>query len=248
MISNFVIFYQVNTLISKSIQKPTGTLIVIDGGDGSGKATQSKLLLEYFEKHNKISKCIDFPNYDTFFGKMVAQFLRGEFGTIEEVSPYLASLLYANDRRLAKKEIQQFLAHGGNIISDRYVTASMAHQGAKFTHEEEKHTFLEWIQQLEYKIHGMPKEDIVIYLYVPWKIAQELTKHKNERAYLNGGKEDIQEKDENHRQQSEKMYLELAEKNSHWVKIDCVENNKILSVQEIHKKIVQTLREKGIIK
>ncbi len=225
-----------------------GKLIVIDGGNGSGKTTQAKMLIDYFKKVKIPCHYYDFPQYYTsFHGETVAKFLRGDFGEIDKVSPYLSSLAFALDRVSVKKEMDDFLLKGGYIVSNRYVTSSMAHQGAKFTNETEKKEFLKWIYDLEYKVHKMPKEDLVIYLYVPWKIGIELSDKKiNDQKYLQG-KKDIEEKNLKNRIESEKMYLEFSNKYRHWVKIDCLENNRLLSPQIINQKIIKILKEKKII-
>lgn len=224
-----------------------GKLIVIEGADGSGKSTQTNLLVDYLKK-NKISvKHIDFPRYyPSFHGKTVAKFLRGDFGSIDQVSPYLASLAYSLDRASVKDQMEDFMTKGWLIVANRYATSNLAHQAAKFKDEEEKEKFLKWVHQLEYKVHKIPKEDIVIYLYVPWKIGMELTQKRIKNKYLEG-KEDIHEQNVTYRQEVEKMYLALAEKNKHWIKIDCVENNELLGVETIHKKILQVLQQKEII-
>lgn len=231
----------------ESIKNRRGKLIVIDGGNGSGKTMQAKLLIDFFKKRHLPSKYVDFPQYySSFHGKTVAKFLRGEFGSIDEVSPYLASLSFALDRASVKNEMEDFLIDGGFIIANRYVTSSMAHQGAKFKSEKERKEFLKWLYELEYKVHKMPKEDLVIYLYVPWQISMKLTEKKNNREYLKGN-HDIEEKDLKNRIESEKMYLNFFSENKHWVKIDCVDNGKILPPEIIHKKILGILKKKGYI-
>lgn len=224
-----------------------GKLIVIDGGDGSGKETQVNLLTSMLTKEKKPYKVIDFPRYYTsFHGKTVAQFMRGEFGRLDEVSPYLASLAYALDRASMKEEVELALEKGDLVIANRYATSSLAHQGAKFNNKEERTKFLKWLYELEYNVHRIPKENLVIYLYVPWRIGLELTNKKETRAYLKG-KDDIAEKDIHHRKTTEEMYLEFAKKNKHWVTVECVKNGKLLSKQEIHEKIIDILKQKGFI-
>lgn len=230
------------------LKKRPGKLIVIDGGDGSGKTTQAKLLVDYLKREKLPVKYVDFPQYyHSFHGKVVAKFLRGEFGRIDEVSPFLISLAYALDRASVRREMEDFLGHGGYIIANRYTTSSMAHQSAKFKDEKERKEFLKWIYELEYKVHKIPKENLVIYLYVPWKTGLELTKTKATRQYLKGGSQDIAEKDIGHRIASENMYLELSKKYKHWFKVDCVIDGKILSPDIIHGKIVDILKEQKLL-
>ncbi len=230
----------------EKLKRKKGKLIVIDGADGSGKTTQVKLLVDYLKKKKILVKYLDFPRYYTsFHGKTVAKFLRGEFGTLNQISPYLASLAFALDRVSVKEEMEEFLNKGGIIIANRYASSNMAHQGTKFKTEKERTMFLKWLEELEYKIHKIPKEDLVIYLYVPWQISLNLTQNKPNRRYLNGKKTDIHEKDIHYRQMVEKMYLQLSQKNKHWVKINCVKNDKILSPQLIHRKIIEALKLKN---
>jgi dTMP kinase len=229
----------------QTIKKRKGILIVIDGGDGSGKATQATLLIKKLREKKIPVKYFDFPRYyQSFHGQTVARFLRGEFGTIDEVSPYLASLAYALDRASAKQEMDDFLKKGGIVITNRYVSSSMAYQGAKFNSENEQKEFLKWIYDLEYKVHRLPKENLVIYLYVPWQTGFQLTLNKEKRRYLKGQALDIHEKDMAYRQKVEVMYLDLAKRNKHWEVVNCVENNQILPKEVIHQKIIELLAKK----
>jgi dTMP kinase len=220
-----------------------GKLIVIDGGDGSGKATQAELLIQYLQKKGIKTKYMDFPRYETFYGQVVGRFLRGEFGDINSVSPYLASLAYAADRATAREEMNEFLNQGGIIISNRYATSNMAHQGAKFKDPTEKKAYMDWDYELEYEINKLPKEDLVIYLHVPWKIGAELTEKKAARSYLKGAALDIHEKDLNHRALVEKTYLDLANSSSHWKTIECVKEGTLLTIESIHQQIVELVEK-----
>jgi len=228
------------------LKQKKGRLIVIDGGDGSGKTVQSELLIKYLVGQGVKVKYLDFPRYYTsFHGRIVGRFLAGEFGKLDDVSPYLASLAYALDRASAKQEMDEWLSHGGLIVSNRYATSNMAHQGARLP-EAKRKEFVEWVDELEYKVHKIPREDIVIYLYVPWQIGLELTKKKGDRAYLGKG-QDILEMDLLHRQASEQMYLKLVKLRRNWVSIDCTEKGKLLPKEEIHRKLLQVLRQKKLI-
>lgn len=223
-----------------------GRFIVIEGGDGSGKGTQTELLIAYFKEHNIPYAHLDFPNYDSFFGKLTAQFLRGELGKLEEVSPYFASLPFALDRNTAKQTIQAYLDEGKVVVANRYVSSNMAHQGSKIENLEERKKFISWLEELEYKVHGIPKPDLHILLFMPWQKAKELTMQKQERTYLNGVTQDIQEADDNHRIKTEEMYAYLANNNS-WRTINCVENGTIVSKEIIHKNIISLLQTEHLI-
>lgn len=211
-----------------------GKLIVIDGADGSGKTTQSEMLIDYLKSKNIPVVYFDFPQYQGFYGQIIARFLRGEFGTLEQVSPYLASIVYALDRASVKDQIQKALEEGKFVICNRYATTNLAHQAVRFTSGKARNQFVDWVIKLEYKIHKLPKEDLVIYLHVPWEFSRLLMEKK-------GKIKDIVEKNDQHQKDSIKMYLELTQKYKHWVKIDCVKNGKLLSKEEIFQKIIQML-------
>ncbi len=224
-----------------------GKLIVIDGGDGSGKATQTELLVNYLKSKNIHVKVFDFPRYYTsFHGKIVGRYLKGEFGDVNEVSPYLVSLAYAVDRAGARDEINEWLMKGGIVLTNRYTTSSMAYMSAKLP-PEKREEFIEWLDELEYRIHRMPREDLVIYLDVPPKVGQELVGKKGNRGYIGGAQKDIHEKNLAYLEEVEKIYLDLIKKKKNWVKIDCTEDHSIRSKEEIHQETLKVLKDKGII-
>lgn len=203
-----------------------GKLIVIEGSDGSGKATQTKLLIKRLKKKGKKVATIEFPQYyKSFFGKLVGRYLHGEFGGVNQVNPYLASILYAGDRLDAKKKMEKLLAKGRITVADRYSPSNLAHQAAKFKTEREKKKYIRWVENLEYKENKIPKPDLVLYLYVPVEISQKLIK---------GKKKDIHEKNVKYLKKVEKIYLELTRKRKNWVKVKCVEKGEILSREKIH--------------
>ncbi len=223
----------------------TGKLIVIDGADGAGKATQTEMLRQYFKKHKIKNKYISFPRYKTsFHGALVARFLKGEFGGNREVSPYLASLAFALDRLTARDEIEEWLEEGNVVVADRYTSAN-AHQASKMPKDQQE-DFIKWLYDMEYKEHKLPKEDIVLFLHVPAEISQKLLNHKSKKKNNNGEKDEA-EKDVKHQQEAIDMYQRFAKKYKHWVVIECVEEGKLLSKTKIHSKIIEVLREKKIV-
>ena len=231
------------------VNHKSGKLVVIDGTDGSGKGTQTKLLLEYLEKQGKPNKFIDFPRYYTsFHGKMVARYLSGEFGG-KDGSPYLSSLFYAMDRLTARDEMVDWLNEGNIVVANRYTTSSMAFQTARVPKKEQS-KFLKWLYEMEYKEHKLPKEDLVLFLYVPVEVSQKLIEQKDrkERKYAKGKKKDIYEADIQYQKDVLKLYLALAKKNKHWEVIKCVDSKgKLLSIEKVHKKIVRVMKKYGVV-
>ncbi len=222
-------------------------LIVIDGIDGSGKATQAKLLVERLKRRRHSSRLagspsdkdkninveyFNFPQYENnFFGKMIRQYLAGDFGKPTEIHPRLASILYAADRWESKTKLEQWLAAGKTVVVDRYYTSNLIHQGAKLP-PEQLDEFINWINELEFNIFKIPKPDIVIYLHVPATVANQLI---TARGQGHDGHENVA-----HLKTAEQRCLYLAKKLG-WTKIECCDNLKLLPVEEISEKIWQAL-------
>ena len=221
-----------------------GIFIVIDGTDGSGKATQTKLLASKLKKSGLKTKIIDFPQYENnFFGKMVGRYLSGEFGTSSEVSPYLASILYAGDRFESMDKIKQWLAEGFTVIADRYASSSQIHQGGKISDPKKRKEFLSWLEELEYKTFKILRPRAIIYLDMPVDISQKLLKKNSaqkKKTYLNG-KKDIHENDLRHLKDAKNSAIELVKKNNNWIKISCAKNGKPLPVEEISRNIAEKI-------
>lgn len=225
-----------------------GKFIVFEGTDGSGKATQLKLLVKYFKNGGKKVEETDFPQYYTsFFGKLVGRFLKGEFGGIGEVSPYLACLPYAGDRFEVSKKIKKWLSEGKIVVSNRYIGSNMAHQTIKLPKSQQP-KFLRFLEEMEYEIFGIPREDIVIFLYVPPEIGQRLVDEKGKRGYVGGQKRDIHEADISHLKKASKMYLRLVKRYSYWTKVDCCDRQgNLMKPEQIHQKVLKVLRERKIL-
>lgn len=244
----------IRTVLKKNLDyfvgmsKRKGKLVVIDGTDGSGKGTQTQKLLDYLEKRSVAHKYIDFPRYySSFHGKMVGRYLAGEFGSMESASPYLSSLFYAMDRLTARDEIIDWLEEGNLVVANRYTTSSMAFQTAR-VEKDKQEEFLQWLYEMEYKEHKLPKEDLVIFLYVPVEISQKLIEKKSSREYTKGKKKDIHEANREYQKNVLELYLDLSKRYKHWEVIKCVdEKNELYSVEVIHKKIIKILQKRGII-
>lgn len=198
-----------------------GKFIVLEGIDGSGKRTQLEALTREFDRRGIPFSQISFPNYGGFFGKLVAQFLNGEFGPLAAVDPHFSALLYAGDRLESKPAIESALAAGKTVLSDRYVASNLAHQGARVAREK-RTEFLAWLKQLEYQIHAIPSEDLVIYLRVPVNEAHRLIGEKRPREYTSS-RRDLQEADLAHLEAASQVYDELA-RQPNWVTIECFDS------------------------
>jgi dTMP kinase len=214
--------------------KSEGKFIVIDGIDGSGKATQTKLLLQRLKKEGYKTATIDFPQYyKNFFGKVVGRYLAGEFGMADQVSPYLASVLYALDRWESKGFILKKINEGRIVVCDRYVSANMIHQGGKIRQKDKREELVEWLGEMEFDVLKVPKPNLVIYLDVPYDIGQKLVDKKSKRRYVGGKKRDIHEMDNNHLKNAQLQARELVKRNKKWIRINCVNDGRLLSPEEI---------------
>ncbi len=221
-----------------------GKFIVIDGTDGSGKATQTKLLVEKLEKANYPVKMIDFPQYGQKCAGLVEEYLNGKYGSALEVGPYRASIFYACDRYAAAPQINEWLKQGNLVISNRYVSSNMGHQAGKIADLIERDKFLEWLFNLEYNIFGIPTPDLNILLYLPPEIGQQLVDKKGSRDYVGGQKRDIHEADLQHLPDAAKAYKYVADKYN-WITIDCAPDNQLLGIEDVHnllwQEIIKTL-------
>ena len=226
-------------------------LIVIEGLDGSGKSTQIKRLREYL-KRNKIKyKYIHFPRTKSpIYGELISRFLRGDLGRVEDVNPYLVSLLYAGDRNDAKDQIRDWLDKEYLVLLDRYVYSNIAFQCAKLQSREEKQRLLSWILNLEYEYNHIPKPQMSVYLHVPFQfIKDKLSKKRKgvDREYLKDSY-DIHEKSIQLQKRVEEEYLKLSKefKDIHF--ISCLNRSGDMEAPDvIHEKILELLRENAII-
>ncbi len=211
-------------------------LIAIEGIDGSGKGTQAGRLHQRCQEQGITSNLVGFPRYDqTLFGKSIGDFLNGRFGQLDEVNPFLASLLYAGDRFESRDHILQMVESSEVVIFDRYIPSNIAHQGAKLSGDE-RDEFIQWIEQIEYAIHGMPRLDLAILLDLPADYAQKQVAEKQARSYTDKIA-DMHEADQSYLANVRQVYLQLAEVNPHWQKIDCLHESQLRSIEEIGTEI-----------
>ncbi len=227
---------------NKNEQQPSkGRFIVIDGTDGSGKATQTNLLVEELKLGGYEVEMTDFPQYGTKSAGLIEEYLNGKYG---QVGPEAASIFYAIDRFDASFKIREWLAAGKIVISNRYVTANAGHQGGKIADDMDRLKYFKWLDNLEYNIFNIPKPDLNIILHMPAEMAQELVDKKSAdvRGYANGKKRDLHEADLNHLKNAEKVYLEIAKLFPNTKLVECVTNGKLQSPAEVHNKVWELVR------
>ena len=223
-----------------------GKLIVIDGTDGSGKATQAGLLIKHLKRDGHRVKVINFPDYySNFFGKFIGHCLSERYYDFVKVHPKIVSVLYAADRFESKDKIKKWLEEGNIVIADRYASANQIHQGGKIANIKKRESFLKWLDEMEYKVFKIPKPDMVFYLCVPVPVVLKLIKERNKksvRGYLKK-KKDAHEKDVKFLENSRKSALWLAKTQKNWVKIECVKSGVIETRENIHKEIYEKVKK-----
>ena len=195
-----------------------GKLIAVEGIDGSGKRTQVELLTLTLKARGHSVYSTGFPQYDSWFGKMVGKFLNGDLGPLESVDPHFSAMLYAGDRFEAKFKLEAALDSGQILLVDRYIASNLAHQTARVP-PAKRSEFLQWIEHLEYQIYGLPRENLILYLRVPPREAQRLVALKSARSYTSAQK-DLQEASLRHLEDAAEMYDSLS-RSTPWATIQC---------------------------
>jgi dTMP kinase len=219
-----------------------GIFIVLEGADGSGKGTQFKLLAERLKAVGFDVEVFDFPRYHKTSSHFVQRYLNGDYGPAKDISPYTASLFYALDRYEAAPAIKKALAQGKIVLANRYVGSNMAHQGSKFNDPVQQRGFFVWEDGLEFQMLGIPRPDFNFFLRVPAEVAYKLIAKKDEREYTKQS-HDEHEKDIDHLRRAVATYDTLCQLfPKDFFAIECVENNKLLSVAEINDKIWEKLK------
>ena len=215
-------------------------LLVIEGLDGAGKSTQVGLLQNLLKERGKKFEYLHFPRTDgPVYGDLIARFLRGELGEIDNVNPYLIALIYAGDRADAKNMLKKWLDEGITIVLDRYVYSNIAYQCAKLSDQNQIAALKKWILDTEFGYFNLPKPDLSIFLDVPFQFTtRKLTEQRSgdDRAYLQGQR-DIHEEDLHFQERVRKIYLGL-EAEERFVRIDCSgDQGSMLSADEIFVKV-----------
>lgn len=217
------------------MNRKKGKFIVIDGTNGSGKATQTKKLVTELKHMGKDIMLVDFPRYGKRSAALAEDYLNGKFGSLKEVGPYKASIFFACDRFAASNGIKEHLEKGGIVISNRYTPSNMAHQTAQIRNYKSKEKYLDWVQDLEYNIFQIPKPDLILILINAPEKSQAWVDKKGFRAYVQGQKRDLHESDLKHLRDAANTYRFIAKKYN-WEIIEADQD-----IEIIHKKIMRII-------
>ena len=226
-------------------------LFVIEGVDGAGKSTQIKMLRNFFSSKGYSCEYLHFPRTETpYFGELIARFLRGEFGSLNEVDPYLVAMLYAGDRRDASDTIRKWLKEGKVVLLDRYTYSNIAYQCAKLNDTKSQSALMKWILELEFNHFAIPRPDLNIFLDVPFAFTEKKLSNSrigDDRSYLNGTR-DIHEESLTFQKNVRDIYFRVAQNDDRLALIDCSDKKgAILSPTYIFNMILKILNVRKFI-
>lgn len=217
-----------------------GKLIVVEGAcDGIGKSTQYTLLKERLIKDGNNVVSHHFPSYGEYQGVPVEKYLKGEFGNIEDLSPYFINNLYAVDRAITwhsylKKEYQNSI-----ILLDRYTTSSLIYQSALIDNIEKRKEFIDYVISFEYEKLGIKEPDLVIFLEAPYDLVKKI---RNERKVNDGIQNDIHEKNDEFMRKVYENALFVADYLK-FSKIKCNDGDHMRSIEDIHNDIYKLIKK-----
>lgn len=216
-----------------------GKLIVFEGTDGSGKATQARLLFQRMTKRGLACREIDFPRYGNPFAVPVDRYLHGALGNRPgDVNAYASSTFFAVDRFASYKEDWGgFYEAGGILVANRYTTSNAVHQASKLERAE-REAFLSWLFDLEYRRLELPEPDLVVYLDLPVELTERLLRARRERTHTQA---DIHEQDEAYLRSCRENAREIA-RDLGWRRIDCSRNGDLRTPEDIHREVWELVR------
>lgn len=218
-----------------------GLFIVLDGNDGSGKATQTQRLAQYLGGKGIPYTKVDFPAYEqNFFGALVGECLAGKHGDFLHMDPKVASTLYALDRLESAPRVRASLAEGKVVIADRYASSNQIHQGGKIEDMQEREAFLQWLDKMEFDVLGIPRPDAIIYLRVPVERSLTLLSEKRiaKNQHIGEGGRDMVEEDRQYLERSHETANWLANQESNWHVIMCEKDGAMRTIEDIHSEII----------
>lgn len=218
-----------------------GTLIIIDGGDGAGKQTQSDILVRRLVQEGHQVGTLDFPRYkNTMAGELLRECLDGKRGDFLHVDPRIASVLYATDRFEEKKTITDWLEEGRVVVLDRYVSSNMFHQGSKLQDDGELKAYVEWLEKLEYEVFGIPKPDLKIYFHVDPEERIKMLQHASDKRE---NVLDLAETNLQHQIETDETAQKIIGLTSGWITVDCMQDGEMRDRESIHSEVYEIVKD-----
>ena len=191
------------------------TLIAIEGIDGAGKGTQAGRLVSALREMGLRVDTLQFPRYSsTTFGSAIGDFLNGKFGSLNEVHPQLAAVLYAGDRFESRELLMRMIDDNDVVVLDRFVGSNLAHQSAKLEGAA-RTTLVEWIEKIEYGVFHLPRPTLTVLIDMSSQMSRELVSRKAARDYTEQ-EADLQESDLPYLERVRRCYLALAHSRLDW--------------------------------
>ena len=226
-------------------------LFVVEGVDGAGKSTQIRLLKTFFLQKGYNCEYLHFPRTEApYFGELIGRFLRGEFGSLNEVNPWLVAMLYAGDRQDAASLISGWLIEGKIVLLDRYTYSNIAYQCAKLHDPAEQKSLMNWILSLEFSHFGIPEPGLNIFLDVPFAFTEKklsASRTGSDRNYLNDTP-DIHENSLVFQRSVREMYLKVAESDQRLCVINCSNSEgNMLAPEKISDLIISEISKRKLI-
>ena len=219
-----------------------GKFIAIDGLDGSGKGTQSELLVKRLGSEGKRVRVLSFPVYESDSSIFVRMYLEGKLGSKpSDTNAYAASMFFAADRYVSyktdwKKDIDD---PDTIVVANRYTTANAVHQLSKLP-KDEWEGFLAWLWDFEFNKLGLPEPDLVLYLELPPKLSLSLVRSRSDST---GQKMDIHELDTAYMDKCYEAALYSC-RSLGWKQIKCYNGDVIRTREDIAEEIYK--EAKGI--
>ena len=211
-----------------------GKLIVFEGTDGSGKATQSELLCQELTRRGVPYRKLTFPRYQEESSALVRLYLGGAFGQKPgDVNAYAAAAFYSVDRYASyKQDWGSYYEQGGLLIADRYTTSNAVHQTSKLPPEQWE-SFLGWLFDFEFHLLGLPAPDEVIYLQVDPAVSQRLM---TQRYHGDESRKDVHEKDTEYLARS-RCAAEYCAAHLGWAVVHCTSGDNMRSIEDIQAEV-----------
>ena len=217
-----------------------GKLIVFEGTDGSGKATQTELLCRTLTEQGVPFRRLSFPRYSEESSALIRLYLGGAFGNHpDDVNAYAASTFYAVDRYASyKQDWGEYYRQGGLLIADRYTTSNAVHQTSKLP-EAERRPFLDWLFHFEYDLLELPRPTRVLYLDLPTELSERMMRQREQATHTTA---DVHEQDEEYLRRCRENAAFVTEYCG-WTRIDCARDGVMRSREEIHTEVLDKLRD-----